>query len=65
MTDRSPNNEQRTYTEQEVFESLNFKIEEQTATQRIREERELPFEITSSLNKVTKQQYQDNFKRYK
>ena len=66
MTDRSPNNKQRTYTEQEVFELLGcFKIEEQTATQRIREERELPLEITSSLDKVTKQQHQDNFKRYK
>ncbi|KAG0810222.1 hypothetical protein G6F17_008310 [Rhizopus arrhizus] len=66
MTDRSPNNEQRTYTEQGVFELLGrFKIEEQTATQRIREERELPLEITSSLDKVTKQQHQDNFKRYK
>ncbi|KAG1136319.1 hypothetical protein G6F37_010433 [Rhizopus arrhizus] len=38
---------------------------EQTATQRIREERELPLEITSSLDKVTKRQHQDNFKRYK
>ncbi|KAG0975672.1 hypothetical protein G6F28_012858 [Rhizopus arrhizus] len=56
----------RTYTKQEVFELLRrFKIEEQTATQRIREERELPLEITSSLDEVTKQQHQDNFKRYK
>jgi hypothetical protein len=38
---------------------------EQTATQRIREEQELPLEITSSLDEVTKRQHQDNFKRYK
>jgi hypothetical protein len=42
-----------------------FKIEEQTTTQRAREERELSFGIASSLDELTKQQHQDNFKRYK
>ncbi|KAG1171360.1 hypothetical protein G6F36_011768 [Rhizopus arrhizus] len=66
MTDYPVNNEQRTYTEQEVFELLRrFKIEEQTTTQRAREERELPLEIASFLDETTKQQHQDNFKRYK
>ncbi|KAG1043950.1 hypothetical protein G6F43_011537 [Rhizopus delemar] len=66
MADYPVNNEQRTYTEQEVFELLRrFKIEEQTTTQRAREERELPLEIASFLDETTKQQHQDNFKRYK
>ncbi|KAG1042355.1 hypothetical protein G6F43_011925 [Rhizopus delemar] len=66
MTDYPVNNEQRTYTEQEVFELLRrFKIEEQTTTQRAREERELPLDIASFLDETTNQQHQDNFKRYK
>lgn len=66
MTDNPINDEQRTYTEQEVFELLRrFKIGEQITAQQIREERELPLQIASTLDEVTKQQHQENFKRYK
>jgi polyhydroxyalkanoate synthesis regulator phasin len=66
MTDTIINNEPRTYTEEEVIELLRrIKTAEQAETQKAREERELPLGITSSLNKLTKQQHQDNFKRYK
>ncbi|KAG1147625.1 hypothetical protein G6F37_003917 [Rhizopus arrhizus] len=42
-----------------------FKIEEQTITQRAREERGLPSKIASPLDELTKQQHQDNSNRYK
>lgn len=66
MTDRTTNNEPRTYTEEEVIELLRrVRTAEQAETQKAREERELPLGITSSLDKLTKQQHEDNFKRYK
>ncbi|KAG1455658.1 hypothetical protein G6F56_007014 [Rhizopus delemar] len=66
MIDPITNNEQRTYTKEEVIELLRqVKTAEQAETQKAREERELPLEFTFSLNKLTKQQHQDNFKRYK
>ncbi|KAG1258167.1 hypothetical protein G6F68_008917 [Rhizopus microsporus] len=66
MTDTIINNEPRTYTEEEVIELLRrIKTAEQAETQKAREERELPLGITSSLDKPTRQQHQDNFKRYK
>jgi polyhydroxyalkanoate synthesis regulator phasin len=66
MTDTPLKNEQRTYTEQEVFEILRrYQMEEQAITQRVREERDLPLQITSALDEVTKQQHQENFKRYR
>ncbi|KAI8881652.1 hypothetical protein K501DRAFT_295707 [Backusella circina FSU 941] len=49
MADNQSNNEQRTFTEQEVFELL----------------RQLPVEITSTLENNTQQQHQENFKRYR
>jgi hypothetical protein len=69
MTDQSNTNNEhvpRTYTEEEVLELFQrFRQEEQSVNQRSREERELPMEITSSLENVTRQQHQENFKRYK
>lgn len=66
MTDPIINNGPKTYTEEEVIELLRrVKASEQAETQKAREERELPLGITSSLDKLTKQQHQDNFKRYK
>ncbi|KAG1035021.1 hypothetical protein G6F43_013310 [Rhizopus delemar] len=54
------------YTQEQVFGLLQrLRLEEQTATQRAREERALPLDISSSLDSVTKQQHFDNFKRYK
>lgn len=54
VTDNLKNDKQRTYT----FELLRrFKTEEQTTAQRIREERELPLEIASTLDEVTKHQH--------
>lgn len=66
MTDTTTNNERRTYTEEEVIELLRrVKTAEQADAQKSREERELPLGITSTLEQFTKQQHQDNFKRYK
>ncbi|PHZ12371.1 uncharacterized protein RHIMIDRAFT_284748, partial [Rhizopus microsporus ATCC 52813] len=66
MTNPINNNEQRTYTEDEVIELLRrVKTAEQAEIQKAREERQLPVGITSSLDNLTKQQHQDNFKRYK
>ncbi|KAG2195369.1 hypothetical protein INT47_004477, partial [Mucor saturninus] len=66
MTDHINNNEPKTFTEAEVIELLRrARATEQAETQKTREERELPLEITSSLEQHTKQQHQDNFKRYK
>ncbi|KAI9243276.1 hypothetical protein EDC94DRAFT_631195 [Helicostylum pulchrum] len=57
MTDQSnANNEHlpRTYTEEEHLELFQrFRQEEQTTSHRSREERELPMEITTSLESIT------------
>ena len=68
MTDQNTNNEPipRTYTEEEVFELFQrFRLEEQATSQNFREEHELPMEIIDSLENLTKQQHQENFKLYK
>ena len=68
MTDiYNSNNEQPClYTETQALNLLQHpRNEEQIANQRARDERGLPLEITSFLDKLTKQQHLDNFKCYK
>ncbi|KAI8326880.1 hypothetical protein EDC96DRAFT_428164, partial [Choanephora cucurbitarum] len=58
--------EQRLYTEQEVFQLLQiFREEQRTISQQTREERELPVETLASLETSSAKQIQDGFKRYK
>ncbi|KAG1036219.1 hypothetical protein G6F43_013087 [Rhizopus delemar] len=65
-TDNSNNEQPRLYTETQVLELLQrLRNEEQSVAQRAREERDLPLEIGSSLDNLTKQRYLDNFGRYK
>ncbi|KAG1138403.1 hypothetical protein G6F37_011356 [Rhizopus arrhizus] len=65
-TDDSNNEQPRLYTETQVVNLLQHpRNEEQTANQRAREEGDLPLDITSFLDSLTKKQYLDNFKHYK
>ncbi|KAG1056235.1 hypothetical protein G6F43_001871 [Rhizopus delemar] len=57
--------QQRTYTEEEVFQLLQrFRNEEKLIQQQIREDRSLPVDISSFLEESTQQQIQENFKRF-
>ncbi|KAG1344573.1 hypothetical protein G6F62_004434 [Rhizopus arrhizus] len=65
-TDDSNNEKPCLCIETQVLNLLQHPInEEQTANQQAREERDLPLEITSFLNSLTKKQHLDKFKRYK
>ncbi|KAG1135032.1 hypothetical protein G6F37_013104 [Rhizopus arrhizus] len=67
MNDNNNVNEgPRVYTEEEVFRLFQrFKNEEKLAEQNNREERPLPVEIITQLEENSKQQLQDNFRRFK
>jgi polyhydroxyalkanoate synthesis regulator phasin len=68
MTDNNNvnNEQQRMYTEEEVFQLFQrFRNEEKAVNQHVREGRPLPLDISAYLEESTQQQLQDNFKRYK